>query len=342
MTPHSTGTGSPSVHVVTRGNVDGIISSALALAVHPRAQVTYVPSTGGAVDRLRRDLSSDLLVLADLGRTPDLVKTLEAKNDAGQDVLVLDHHPQWTTPTGVDPRPRHPEGARVDAVEGPSAASVTLSHFAGRNELQASARLQGLAAVADIADRCHSPHLDAAVRRWGRETIEVEARTLDFAWRLQVEDDGFRRSAARRLAAGSFPSEIEEVRRRHERVVQEGRWPRALQRARQAIEVRGDVAVLDARRERPNLLGFGSRALSAAARDRGCSLAALVNGDGNEASVSLRAADGAEAADVDLGTFMETFTGEHGVAGGGHPDAAGGRVPRATVPTLLSELAEAA
>lgn len=338
MPPETSGTDSPSVHVITRGNVDGILSSAFALAVHPGADVSYVPSTSRAVDRLRRDLSSDLFVLADLGRTPDLAKTLEAKDEAGQATLVLDHHPRWTSTDGARSLAR-PSGHHVDAVQGPSAAAVTLSHFAGRNLLQPSDRMQGLAAVADVADRCSSRHLEASVRRWGRRTIELEARTLDFAWRLEVEDDAFRGSAARRLAAGSWPSEIEEVRRRHRRVVQEGRWPRARRRARESLEVRGEVAVLDTRRGRPNLLGFGSRALAAAARDRGCSLAALVHADGTEASVSLRAAD---AADVDLGAFIEAFTHEHGVDGGGHPDAAGGRVPRRTVPTLLNELAEAA
>jgi RecJ-like exonuclease len=340
MPPHLDGSSDPSVHVLTRGNVDGILSSAFALAVHPNARVTYVPSTGGAIGHLRRDLSSDLFVVADLGCTPDLAKTLESKHEADQSVLVLDHHPKWAAEAAGDLGDL--ERVDVDARRGPSAASIALSHWAGRDRLQASVRMQGLAAVADVADRCGGRHLEASVRRWGRDTVEVEARTLDYAWRLEVEDDAFRRSAARRLAAGSWPSEIEEVRRRHRRVVQEARWPRARRRARESLEVRGDVAVLDTRRERPNLLGFGARALTAAARDQGCSLAALVHADGPEASVSLRSADGDGGDDVDLGAFIEDFTHEHGVAGGGHPDAAGGRVPRATVPTLLSELAEAA
>ncbi len=320
-----------SVHCITRGNVDGLVASAFVLAAHPEARVSYVPSANGAVDRLRRDLSSERIIVADLGLTPRLIKTLNGKADTDQRVLVLDHHQQ----TGHHGHGLH-RHVDVAVHEGPSAAAVALDHLTDESLLAASSDLQGLAAIADVVDHCESQHLHHATNRWGRGLLEDEAQMLDFAWRLRIDDDRFRRSAARRMASGSWPSEIEEVRRRYLQVVNEKRWPRARARARESLDVLGPVAVLDTSRHRTNLLGFGSRALTAAARDRGCRLAARLNSRGRDASVSLRATQPLEA---NLGQFLEEFTQEHGIAGGGHPHAAGARIPSREVPTLLHALA---
>src|SRR5690348_959144 len=73
-------------HLLTRGNVDGIISAALFLAKDPATKVTFVASGDLAVDVLRKDISSSEFFLVDLGLTPRLIKTLNDKSKTRQKV----------------------------------------------------------------------------------------------------------------------------------------------------------------------------------------------------------------------------------------------------------------
>ena len=82
------------VHLLTRGNVDGIVSAALFLARDPGARITFVPSGDMAVDVLRKDIASHEVYLVDLGLTPRLIKTLNDKAKTRQKVTYLDHHEQ--------------------------------------------------------------------------------------------------------------------------------------------------------------------------------------------------------------------------------------------------------
>lgn len=308
-------------HLVTRGNVDGILSAAVVLAAHPSARVSFVPSSSMAVDVLRRDIGSDL-VLADLGLTPNLVRTLNAKAKTRQRVLFIDHHQQSVS--GADALGTHV----VPVVrEGASAASVTLDHL----EVP---ELTHLGAIADVVEHCSSRHYEDTVGRFGVHRVQVEACHLDFAWRFKVEDDRFRLQAARALSMGQWPSEVPEVRRRFLVVHNEGRYERAQVRAKERLRLRGDVAILDFGRRKPSLLGFGSRAMTAAAQSKGASVAVLVNRRPKLSSIALRGF----SEEVNLGRFVEEFTRHHGVAGGGHPASAGARIHTRDVPRFLDDL----
>lgn len=312
-------------HVVTRGNVDGICSAAGALAAWPRAKVSFVPSSSTAADALRKDLSHDLVV-ADLGLTPALVRAINEKGDTRQEVLLLDHHQQSTR--GHDALGPH-ASAVVD--QGPSAASVVLDHLD-------VGRLAHLGAIADEIEHCRSRFLSITRSRVGGARIQDEARCLDYAWRLQVEDDRFRLQAARRLAAGAWPSEVDEVQRRFRIVRNENRFERACDRAGDSLRMRREVAILDKGPRMPSLLGFGMRAVTAAAGDAGARVAVLVNRRSESTGISLRSIDGGP----NLGRFAEEFTSEHGIAGGGHPTSAGARIHTDDVPKLLDGVVELA
>lgn len=312
-------------HVVTRGNVDGILSAAGFLASYPRAKVSFVPSSGTAADAIRKDLSSDLVV-ADLGLTPPLARAMNDKGDTGQSVLFVDHHQQSL-------RGRDALGDHVTPVveQGPSATSVVLDHLD-------VGRLAHLGAVADHIERCRSRYLSITRTRYGDARIQAEARCLDYAWRMKVEDDRFRRRAARALAVGAWPSGVDEVHRRYRIVRNEGRFERACERARRSIRVRRGVAILDGDRRLPSLLGFGMRAVTAAAEEAGAALALRVNRRDDSTGVSLRSIEH----EINLGRFAEDFTAEHGIAGGGHPTSAGARIHTRDVPKLVDGLVELA
>jgi hypothetical protein len=313
------------VHLLTRGNVDGIVSSAFFLARFPRGRVTYVASSSLAVDVLRRDLSSRTLYLVDLGLTPRLARTIRMKDKTRQEVVCIDHHQQTAHYSGL-----LGSHARVIVAEGASAASIAHDVW-GLN-----GTTEHLAAVADVVEYCAGPYLAPVARSVGLERLDEEARILDFAWRCQIDDDRFRALAARRLSLGLWPSEVEEIRRRYLRVVNENRWPRAMERVRAHVMVRHGVALLHFGKRKPSLFGFGTRALTAVAMERGCRLALLVNQRPRMSSVALRSI-GPPAAN--LGQIAEQFTAQYGVVGGGHPSSAGAKVLTRDLPAFLDRVA---
>jgi oligoribonuclease NrnB/cAMP/cGMP phosphodiesterase (DHH superfamily) len=317
-------------HLITRGNVDGIVSAAFFYARDPTVRVSFVTSTSAAQDTLRRDIQSKEFFLVDLGITPDLVKNLQDKAKLGAKIHLLDHHQQTEAFA-------HVAGPDLDirAYQGSSAASVTLdflkvNHGAGR-----------LAALADIVEYCESPYLAKAEAEFGWERLREEARILDYSWRFMVDDDRFRQIAARKLAEGLWPSEVGEIHRRYLQVVNEGRWERALEKVRSRLVVKDRVGVLRFGRYRTSLFGFGTRALSKVAEEEGCSVAVMINSRKKRSSLSLRGV-GAEYAGkrppLNLGEFVTQFTAEHGFSGGGHPSSAGAKIHTRDVPTFLQEV----
>lgn len=332
------------VHVITRGNVDGIVSASFCFAVHPDARVSYVPSATSAVDLLRKDLSTRHFYLVDVGLTPKLIKTLNLKARTAQRITLIDHHQQ----TGMHAHELLPN-VEVVLGEGGSAAGAALDHFQ-RSGLMEQARARGnavpppeelsrLAAIADIVEYGTSPHLVDAIARFGLERLEDEAEHLDFSWRLEIEDDRFRANVGRRLARGVWPSEVSEVKSRYLQMVNENRWLKAQERVRSRVLLRDNVALLHFGKRKPSLLGFGTRALAQVAREEGASVAALVNRRKDQASIALRVTG---ETNLNVGLFVEDFTRLHGIVGGGHPTSAGAKIEARFLPRFLDELYQCA
>lgn len=315
-------------HLLTRGNVDGIISAALFLAADPTTKVTFVPSGDMAVDVLRKDISTSNFYLVDLGLTPGLVKTLNDKAKGRQKVCYLDHHEQSQA--------QLPDlDGRTQSIvrQGVSAAGVAYQHLGLNGEHK------HLVALADLVEYCPSPLLAELESKVGRHRMLEEARMIDFAWRFRVDDDRFRIQAARRLAAGRWPSEVPELKSRYLQMVNENRWDHALERVRERIELKHNVALLRFGRRKTSLFGFGSRALAEVAREMGASVAVLLNRRSNLSSLSLRRTGlDPDGNDLNLGAFVSEFTAHHGIVGGGHPHSAGAKIPTRAVPEFLREV----
>ena len=318
------------IHVITRGNVDGIVSSSFCFAIHPDARVSYVPSATSAVDLLRKDLSTRHFILVDVGLTPKLTKTLNQKARMGQKVTFIDHHQQTAMHANeLD--------ARIELVvaEGGSAAGAALDHFQAQGLITPTAEMSRLAAIADIVEYGTSKHLMAAAGEFGYARLEEEAEHLDFSWRLEIEDDRFRAMSARRLAKGVWPSEVPDVKQRYLQMVNENRWLKAQERVRSRVVFKNNVALLHFGKRKPSLLGFGTRALTSVAREAGASVAVLVNRRKDQSSIALRATG---PTDMNLGLFVEQFTSVHGIVGGGHPTSAGAKIPSRALALFLDEI----
>lgn len=318
-------------HLITRGNVDGIVSAAFFYARWPDIRVSFVTSSSAALDVLRRDIQSREFYLVDLGVTQDLLKNVNDKVKAGAQVHILDHHQQSEE--------RAPEAdARVETVARQGISAATLAY----EVLGLDGVHEHLAALADIVEYCHSVPLERAEVKHGSDRLAHEAQILDYSWRLEVDDDRFRQVAARKMAQGLWPSQIPEVHRRYLQMVNEGRWERALEKVRTRLIVRDRVGLLRFGRYRTSLYGFGTRALSAVAEEEGCTVAVLINSRKQLSSVSLRGV-GPEyqvptKVPLNLGRFVDEFTQEFGLTGGGHPSSAGAKIHTRDVPVFLQQI----
>ncbi len=306
-----------SKHLITRGNLDGIACAAVFLHRFPRSSVSFVTSPPAALMEVEADDLSGAIYLADIPLTAELVEVMD---NGGRPVRLIDHHPTI----------HRTEHAIIDLER--SAAGV-LHEYLGRPTDCAN-----VAALADLYERSETSLLDSRAAIFGRQRLEAEAAVLDFAWRFNIEDDGFRLDAARSLSHGCWPSEVPLITERWRAVLSGDRWGKALAQVRNGLEVRGDLGLLDLRGKRRSLQGFGSVALSEVARELECGYTLMLHDSNDTATASLRSArvDG-----LDLGRFAEAFTREHGVGGGGHRSSAGARVPVHAADRLIDDLAAA-
>lgn len=302
-------------HLITRGNVDGIVSAALFLSIYPSSKVSFVTSPSAGARTLAMDNISSTVYLSDLALVPELeARMCEACER--MDVVAFDHHQAHDSPA---------DGMLL-VQEGMSAASVLFRHF------RLNDQFRKLVAIADLVEFCRTPLLRDMEEYHGVKKVADEARVLDFSWRLDIDDDVFRAQAAMHLSRGVWPSEVGSIKRRYLQVVNEQRWPKALARVEGNMCVRGSAGILHCRDKNRSLYGFGTRALVEVAREKGCAYAIMVNERRQHSSVSMR---GMDPDGVNLGRFVEEFTDTYGVEGGGHPSSAGARIPVETTDLFL-------
>jgi hypothetical protein len=254
------------------------------------------------------DFSSKEIYLADVALVPDVAEAMATRMDR-QKVFLIDHHPT--------PNSACPNGIKV-INEGMSAAGVLYRFLNSPN------RLKKLVAIADQVEYFDTPILREMVNNNGHQKVCEESRILDFSWRLNIDDDPFRRQAAQHLSQGLWPSQVDPIKSRFIQVVNEQRWPKALARAQSGIRVYGSVGIFDSTDKNRSLYGFGTRAIVEVAIRRGCRYAIMVNERKIHSSISMR---GMCAGGIDLGRFVEEFTAIYGLEGGGHPSSAGARIP---------------
>ncbi len=303
-------------HLITRGNVDGLVSAAIFLSRYPLCRVSFVTSPSAASAVLSKDRHSREVYVVDLSPDERLLEACE-----GREATIIDHHPC-----------RRPDDRRAGLVveEDRSAASVLCSFMGGGEEFR------HLLAIADSVEYMSTPLMEDMDTEHGARRMAREAKVLDFSWRANIKDDVFRYRAALKLSQALWPSEVPLIWRRFLTVQNERRWPRALGMVRDRMRVYGEIGVLELN-GRDSLLGFGTRALVHVAGKKGLSYAALMHRRDDHTSVSLR---GLREDGVDLGAFAERFTLCNGVSGGGHPRSAGARVPLDRERRLLMELRE--
>lgn len=300
--------------LITRGNLDGIVSAAVFLRRFPSSTIRFVTSPAAAAPLLR-DGEAKHTYLADLSPAPSLAAAAEYALRSRR-ITLIDHHPT-------------PHVFRWAVIDETASAAGLMRRELGVDGMDAAV------AMADLYENGGGPLVLSIAESMGIGALRREGEVLDFAWRLNVKDDGFRLSAAEQLSLGSLPSAIPSMVERHAEMVRQDGWGKALKSARQCLRRVGSAAVMEFSGRRPSFHGFGSRALAEAARQEGCRYALMINRGEAESVVSLRSA---APGGVDLGRFVESFTAENGVEGGGHPASAGARIPSGSADLLVEQL----
>ena len=307
------------IHLITRGNVDGIVSAAIFLRRFPLSRVTFVTSPSAAAKALVKDRTSKLTYVVDLAPTREVVDVIKGKDR--MNVTIVDHH---------QPPEASKELGDLIIRKGMSAAGVLHEHL-GMDE-----DLLELVALADLIEYCGSSVLQRNFNEHGRRRMFKESKILDFAWRLNILDDVFRLRAASKLSMGAWPSEVPLIHSRFLTVQNERRWPRALETVERGLRKLDNIGIMELGK-RSTLYGFGSRALVEVARRHSCEYTAMIHDRQRHSSIALRAL---RSGSENLGRFVESFTDVHGVAGGGHPTSAGARIPRDSTEVFLKDFRE--
>ena len=310
------------VWVFTHSDGDGVCAGALALAANPDARVFFTHPYGllGDLEAVR---AGDKVIICDIAFSEDsLLAILERFSAISRDgeLIYIDHHPL-------------PEGLAVKDIPGrivhdtgSSASELTYIVFReGFSDRMSRIAIYG--AIADYLD--DTPVISQLLCNWDKRTIYLETGILVQGLEGRKREHDFKREVIVHLASGQPPS-------MHKRLLESAlentrREEEAIQMIGGYLHVYDGIAyVLDFP------FSLGKTAIYARA------LAGAIVGLAGERrkgfiDMSLRT----YRRDIDLNRILRQITPKLGGSGGGHPTAAGARVPEENFKPFIEELNKA-
>jgi len=305
--------------IFTHSDGDGICAGALALAANPDAKVFFT-HPHGLLEDLRNVGEGDTVIICDIalpeGELQTVLNRLSTINNFGG-LTYIDHHPL-------------PEGLSNEDIPGTvirnlnaSASELTYMFFQGRIDPLLS-RVAIYGAIADYLDS--TPVICDLLRGWDKRTLYFETGILVQGIEGRKRDHDFKRSVVSHLAKNNPPdahiklleSAIENTRREEE----------LIKTLREHIHVSGLVAyALDVQ------FSLGKTSIYVRALTN-----AVVGVAGERRrgiiDMSLRTCD----VNIDLNKILRHIAPKLGGSGGGHPSAAGARVPEEKFDEFIREL----
>lgn len=308
--------------IFTHGDGDGVCSGALALAANQDARVFFTHPFG-----LLEDLSNvsvgDTVIICDIAlpenNFPQILDRFSDLSGSGK-LIYIDHHP---LPERV---PAESIPGLISHNVGSSSSELTFRFF--ESELTwPMDRVAICGAIADYMD--DTPLISQLLRGWDKRAVYFEVGILVQGLEGHKRDYDFKRSVLNHLSLGLPPSSHEgllksalESARREEEIVRE---------LREYIHTHGEVAYV---LHIP--FPLGKAAIYARA------LAGTLIGVAGERrkgfiDMSVRTCE----KNIDLNRILRQISPRFGGSGGGHPQAAGARIPEENFPKFIEELNEA-
>ena len=303
------------VTVLAHGDADGVSSAALIRAAFPKEEVRiFFTHPVGLPGDFAEFAKGDVYVV-DVAIDEALAdKTRKVFEEHEGEVVYIDHHP---LPEGFAPK-------RVEIVHelGVSASELTfrrLRDFLPRN----LDRVALYGAISDYLD--HTPWVDEALARWDKRIVYFEAGILMQGLEGLRRHHDIKRDVVEHLAANKAPSAHPEL---LVRALEQSKANEALvEWVPRNARMEGRVAVV---LDPPGPLGL---AANLARGLTGALVGVAAESRRDIYVISLRSTPG-----VDLNGILRSFSRRYGVSAGGHPNAAGARIPKELLRHLIDEL----
>jgi len=307
--------------IFTHGDSDGLCAGAIALAANPEAHVFFTHPYGLEED-LREAEKTDKIIICDIALSEShvhrLLRLFSEIKDKG-DLIYIDHHP---LPEKIS-REKIP-GKVVHSLES-SASELAYRFFQSKLDFM-HARTAIMGAIGDYLD--NTPLIHQLLKRWDKRTLYFESGLLIQGIEGQKRNHELKRSIVANLA-NNLPPSFD--RRLVELAIQNTHLEEiAIRELKSKVKILGKVAYV---------LNFPFSHGKTATYIRGLT-DTLVGIAGEERKnmidMSLRAC----SQKIDLNRILRRITRKLGGSGGGHPNAAGARIPKEKFKFFLEKLNE--
>lgn len=305
--------------ILTHADSDGLCAGAVALAANPGSPLFFTNAVSVLPD-LDQAKGFDRVVVCDIAINIPTSARLKATVDdlaRNSEVIYIDHHP---LPEGF-------EAKWLTSDLTSSASEMTYRYF--RNDLPADmSRVALYGAIGDYRDNSESIH--EMVQDWDKRSLYYQAGTLSQGIEIGRRDYEFKRWLVTQLSKNVQPSDIDVLAKN---AIVASRQENELRKrvARDVVSLRNVSYVMDQNACMSKaaiyarVYGHTPVGLSAEYRDHR-----------DAYDFSLRA-----VGNLNLNLILSTTTARYGGSGGGHPLAAGGRVPASRLKYFLKDLDEA-
>ncbi|MCD1295985.1 phosphoesterase [Methanocella sp. CWC-04] len=308
--------------IFTHSDSDGICSGALALAANRDSPVFFTNAVAILSD-IEQARGFDRVIICDIAINIPVSKKLKAKIDEiseESEVIYIDHHP---LPEGFD-------APWLISDVTASASELTFYHF--KNDLDPNmSRVALYGAIGDYRD--NTDRVCDLVSDWDKRSLYYQAGTLSQGMEVGRRDYDFKRDIVRLLSVNTLPSEIP--------VLAKNAIISARKENELRVMVERDVIRMKNFSYMLNPNGCMSKA-AIYARVYGrttVGLAAEYREHKDVYDISVRAkCCPVDKPNINLNLIISRLTENYGGSGGGHPLAAGGRVPASAFKEFLLEL----
>jgi single-stranded-DNA-specific exonuclease len=305
--------------ILTHGDSDGICAGAVALAANPGSPL-YFTNAVSVLSDLDQATGFDRLVVCDIAINIPTSARLKARIDdlaRETEVIYIDHHP---LPEGF-------EAKWLISDITSSASEMAYKYFS--NDLHADmSRVALYGAIGDYRD--NSDSIREMVQDWDKRSLYYQAGTLSQGIEIGRRDYEFKRWLAMQLSRNVQPSDIDILAKN---AIIASQLENELRKrvAEDVLSLRNVSYVMDQKACMSKaaiyarVYGHTPVGLSAEYREHR-----------DAYDFSLRA-----KGDLNLNLLVSATAAKYGGSGGGHPLAAGGRVPASRLKYFLKDLDEA-
>jgi PAS domain S-box-containing protein len=304
--------------ILTDGDVDGVCAAAIAKSSFPEAEIEF-SSPSDFISRLNSLSGYDRVIILDLGidhPQRDEAIAVFQKLSKTSNIIYIDHH---LRPPGVTERNLSCNGMhRTDA----STTQLAWEYFRPPPSLDFIAVL---GAIGDYREK--TPEMRRLVEKYDERKVYPEAMFLE--WALRVSEDSFKRGVIEELAQGKWPYQMSILGEEADEIV---RRQRTLERyVREKAEKICDHVMLI---RDPPFEATGPAATLLTKFDN-VDVGIASRREGGNVYLSLRRC---RESNVDLASLMTESSSKFGGLGGGHKEAAGGKVPLERFDEFLQEI----